>query len=314
MRSLRTQQLSLSFWKMARNVLRFLSESISAVGVLHGFATNGICRVLRKKGWMSFVLLLRMKKEAFSSIIWSLRRKWMPVSKQPTYKFLLSMPELIIIGWLSINIHCCSRISNWLRWARRKRKRWSCWRSVSVTWTIQKVKYRIKRYRLSARNMISIRLPIRMARFRGYLFLWYVLRKLMNALYRIGTKICWPRWVWRCVLISTWWRELLLPIIIVRRIRKFRMKWRRNSWQCMTILPIREWRTVVVGEIFIITGIVSVVCIWLIFWWRMCCVRLVNCRKPNVPCVGMPSLMKYIRSRKVTVLIWIHSIHRLPAV
>lgn len=24
----------------------------------------------------------------------------------------------------------------------------------------------------------------------GYLFLWYVLRKLMNALYRIGTKIC----------------------------------------------------------------------------------------------------------------------------
>ena len=34
--------------------------------------------------------------------------------------------------------------------------------------------------------MISIRLPIRMARFPGYLFLWYVLRKLMNGYTELG--------------------------------------------------------------------------------------------------------------------------------
>ena len=37
-------------FEFLKDVLRFLLESISAVGVLHGFATNGICRVLRKKG------------------------------------------------------------------------------------------------------------------------------------------------------------------------------------------------------------------------------------------------------------------------
>lgn len=39
-------------------------------------------------------------------------------------------------------------------------------------------------------------------RFREYLSIWYVPPKLMNESFRIGTRICSLRWVWKCVLIS----------------------------------------------------------------------------------------------------------------